>query len=212
MRTKGKITKWDDDKGFGFIAPNTAGKQVFIHISAFNNRTKRLEINQEVIYTLSTDKHGRPRAENATLLGDNLCQNSNKRNGTFLILFSVSCLVIVSMLAVTGGIPLPLLAIYFGCSIITFAAYAMDKSAAQRGAWRTSESTLHLLSLLGGWPGAIFAQQKLRHKSKKQSFRFVFWITVILNCGVFVWLLTPNGAATFQSYWNEIVLVFTSFL
>lgn len=210
MRKKGKITKWNDDKGFGFITPNVAGKQVFIHISAFNNHNRRPEINQEVIYTLSTDKQGRSRAENATLPGDNLRRNSNKKSGTFSILLSVSFLVIVSILAVTGGIQLSLFAIYFACSIITFAAYAMDKSAAQRGAWRTSESTLHLLSLLGGWSGAIFAQQKLRHKSKKQSFRFVFWITVILNCGVFAWLLTPNGAATFQSYINKIVLTFTN--
>ena len=212
MRIKGKITKWNDEKGFGFITPNTAGKQIFIHISAFSNCYRRPEINQEVIYTLGTDKHGRPCAEDASLPGNNLHKNSNKRNDTFSILLSVSCLVIVSMLAVTGEIPLPLLAIYLGCSIITFAAYAMDKSAAKRDAWRTSESTLHLLSLLGGWPGAIFAQQKLRHKSKKQSFRFVFWITVILNCGVFAWLLTPNGTATFQSYWNEIILVFTNFI
>ena len=63
MRKKGKITKWNDDKGFGFITPNVAGKQVFIHISAFNNHTRRPEINQEVIYTLSTDKQGRSRAE-----------------------------------------------------------------------------------------------------------------------------------------------------
>ena len=77
--------------------------------------------------------------------------------------------------------------------------YAVDKSAARKGAWRTQESTLHLLSLAGGWPGALVAQQKLRHKSRKQSFRFVFWVTVLLNCGAFVWLFTPTGASALQS-------------
>jgi uncharacterized membrane protein YsdA (DUF1294 family) len=77
--------------------------------------------------------------------------------------------------------------------------YAVDKSAAKRGDWRTQESTLHFLSIAGGWPGAIVAQQKLRHKSKKQSFRVVFWVTVLLNCGAFVWLFTPTGAATLRS-------------
>lgn len=206
MHTKGKITKWNDDKGFGFITPNAAGKQVFIHISAFNNRSRRPEINQEVTYTLTTDKNGRPRAEKATLPIDKL-----SKNGTFSIIVSATFLFIISFLAITGKIPLSLLAIYFVSSIITFAAYAFDKSAAQKGAWRTSESTLHLLSMSGGWPGAIFAQQKLRHKSKKQSFRFVFWITVLLNLGVFSWLLTPNGAARFQLYINKIVSTFSNF-
>jgi len=84
MRSKGKITSWNDEKGFGFITPSSGGNRIFVHIKAFS------------------------------------------------------------------------------------------KSAARKGAWRTQESTLHLLSLVGGWPGALVAQQKLRHKSKKQSFRFVF--------------------------------------
>jgi heme/copper-type cytochrome/quinol oxidase subunit 3 len=50
------------------------------------------------------------------------------------------------------------------------------------------------LSLVGGWPGALVAQQKLRHKSQKQSFRIVFWITVLLNCAAFSWLFTGYRA------------------
>jgi uncharacterized membrane protein YsdA (DUF1294 family) len=90
-------------------------------------------------------------------------------------------------------------------SLLTFIMYAWDKSAAKSGEWRTQESTLHLMSLAGGWPGALIAQQKLRHKTKKQSFRLVFWVTVLLNCGAFVWLFTPNGAATLQSLINTIM-------
>jgi uncharacterized membrane protein YsdA (DUF1294 family) len=66
-------------------------------------------------------------------------------------------------------------------SLLTFIIYAMDKSAAIKGNWRIKESTLHLLSLAGGWPGALMAQQTLKHKSIKQPFRFVFWLTVLLN-------------------------------
>jgi len=83
--------------------------------------------------------------------------------------------------------------------------YAVDKSAAKKGIWRTQESTLHLLSLTGGWPGALVAQQKLRHKSKKESFRLVFWATVVLNLGAFVWLHTPTGAATLQAWITYVV-------
>ena len=48
MRRKGKITSWNDDKGFGFIAPVSGGRQVFVHVKAFENRTRRPGINQLV--------------------------------------------------------------------------------------------------------------------------------------------------------------------
>lgn len=58
-------------------------------------------------------------------------------------------------------------------------AYAMDKSAAVGGGWRIRESRLHLLALVGGWPGALLAQQVLRHKTSKAGFRGVFWGMVL---------------------------------
>jgi len=70
---------------------------------------------------------------------------------------------------------------YAGLSVITFVVYAIDKSAARHRGPRTPERTLHLLSLAGGWPGALLAQRWLRHKSAKARFLGVFWITVILN-------------------------------
>ena len=78
---------------------------------------------------------------------------------------------------------------YLLISLLTFVIYAKDKSDAAKGSWRIPENTLHFLSLIGGWPGALLAQQVLRHKSKKQPFRFVFYLTVLLNCGLLVCLL-----------------------
>ena len=198
MRTKGKLTTWNDEKGFGFITPNAGGKQVFIHIKAFGNRNRRPEINQVVTYELSSDGKGRPCAIKATLAGDRLPERVKRSNDSLLIIVAAFFLVIVGISVLTTKIPPLVLAIYILASLLTFIMYAVDKSAAQKGAWRTQESTLHLLSLAGGWPGALAAQQKLRHKSKKQSFRSVFWLTVLLNCGTFVWLLTPTGADTLR--------------
>lgn len=87
-----------------------------------------------------------------------------------------------------------LIAVYGIASLLTFIFYAIDKNAARKGAWRIPEAQLHLLALIGGWPGAMVAQQTLRHKSKKPSFRFVFWMTVVLNGAASSWLLTPKGA------------------
>jgi uncharacterized membrane protein YsdA (DUF1294 family)/cold shock CspA family protein len=194
MRTKGKITTWNDRKGFGFITPSTGGKQVFVHVKAFGNRNRRPEINQLVTFALSTDGKGRPCAIKATLAGDRLPERVKRSNDSLLVIVAAFFLVIVGFSVLAAKIPPLVLVFYIVASLLTFIVYAVDKAAAQKGAWRTQESTLHLLSLAGGWPGALVAQQKLRHKSKKQSFRTVFWLTVLLNCGVFVWLLTPTGA------------------
>jgi uncharacterized membrane protein YsdA (DUF1294 family) len=71
---------------------------------------------------------------------------------------------------------------YICLSVITFLFYAFDRN------WRTRENTLHLLSLAGGWPSALIAQQLLRHKTSKESFVIAFWLTVALNvCGFVAW-------------------------
>lgn len=74
-----------------------------------------------------------------------------------------------------------LAALYAVASVACFIAYALDKSAARKGRRRTPERTLLLLGLAGGWPGALAAQQLLRHKSAKTSFLAKFWLTVVLN-------------------------------
>jgi uncharacterized membrane protein YsdA (DUF1294 family) len=74
-----------------------------------------------------------------------------------------------------------ILAWYLAASIATFAAYAIDKAAARRHGDRIAERTLHLWSLAGGWPGAAAAQALVRHKSRKQPFRAIFWLTIAAN-------------------------------
>ena len=89
--------------------------------------------------------------------------------------------------AVRGWLP-PAVPIVYGAASVTAAiVYAADKSAARRNQWRTPERTLHLLALVGGWPGALVAQTVFRHKSRKTSFRIVFWTTVALNCAALAW-------------------------
>ena len=89
-----------------------------------------------------------------------------------------------------SGLALLLLG-YLLMSSLTFTVYACDKRAAQLGHWRTKESRLHLLALCGGWPGALIAQQLLRHKSSKQPFKLLLWLTVLVNIVVYLGCLTP---------------------
>lgn len=89
---------------------------------------------------------------------------------------------------------LALLIFHLVASSITFAVYAADKSAARTGQRRKPERTLHLLALIGGWPGALAAQKLLHHKTRKQPFQGIFWITVALHSGVLGWLIWSYSA------------------
>lgn len=195
MRSKGKITSWNDDKGYGFIAPFDGGPQVFIHIKVLGNRNRRPQINDVVTYTIASDKQGRARAADATLAGERLSPRKKQKSGVLPILAALIFLAVVCISVYATGLPLPVATIYLVASVATFLAYAKDKSAAQDGRWRTGEGTLHLLALAGGWPGALIAQKTLRHKTQKASFRVVFWLSVLLNCAALVWLHTSDGRA-----------------
>jgi uncharacterized membrane protein YsdA (DUF1294 family)/cold shock CspA family protein len=195
MRDKGKLVTWNDEKGYGFIAPFSGAAQVFIHARAFGNRTRRPELDDVVTYTLSKDKQGRPRAMNATLAGANRPPRTERRSSAWDILIAAIFLSAVGAAVFVVNLPPAIFVIYLAAGVVTFIAYAIDKSAARKGRWRTKEGTLHLLSLLGGWPGALVAQSVLRHKSRKQPFRMIFWLTVILNCAALAWLSTPGGRA-----------------
>lgn len=89
---------------------------------------------------------------------------------------------------------LQVLGSYFTLSLLSFAAYAIDKSAARKGTWRISENNLHVLDFLGGWPGGFIAQRLLRHKTSKASFQRIYWVTVVLHCALVGWLLSPYGS------------------
>jgi uncharacterized membrane protein YsdA (DUF1294 family)/cold shock CspA family protein len=195
---KGKISFWDDEKGYGFIEPVGGGKRVFIHAKGFVDRTRRPDINQIVSYSLATDKRGRPCAEKATRAGDIKPRKAGSPKGSFSITAAVIFLAFVGAAVITSKTTPVIFAVYLISSGTTFVVYAWDKAAARKGAWRIQESTLHVLALLGGWPGALIAQQKLRHKSKKRSFRFVFWLTVGLNCGALAWAMSPGGLSALR--------------
>nr|WP_217908835.1 DUF1294 domain-containing protein [Halomonas maris] len=72
--------------------------------------------------------------------------------------------------------------------MLAYITYAIDKKAAINNRRRVSEKTLHLLGVMGGWPGAFLAQQRLRHKTQKTAFQVTFWLTVVVNLACAGWL------------------------
>lgn len=186
MRSQGKIAKWNDERGFGFISAAEGGDSVFVHISSLPRGDRRPSVNEAVTYTLAFDSHGRPQANDVRFIVDSSSASPMRqipRSGIVVpIAFAMSFLIALAALAAVGWLEISWLALYYGASLITYGCYSRDKTAAQNAGRRIPESTLHLMSLFGGWPGALIAQMLLRHKTRKPSFLVGYWFTVIVNC------------------------------
>ena len=199
MRYQGKVTNWKDDQGFGFVTPNGGGQKAFVHIKAFSKISHRPTEGDIITYELATDEGGRFFAKNIRFARDSTSFSSSSKSSSLGTNFAILFGLLFALSALMGQLPLAIVGLYLTASIITFIAYAIDKSAAQNDRWRTQESTLHLFGLVGGWPGALIAQKTLRHKSKKQEFQTIFWVTVIANCFTLGWLLVTKSGSTFLS-------------
>jgi uncharacterized membrane protein YsdA (DUF1294 family)/cold shock CspA family protein len=193
LNQKGLLTAWNDAKGFGFITPEGGGERVFAHISVYAGRGRPVA-DRKVAYSITKDDKGRPRAGRFQYAGAAKVGASVAPGVWIAAVFVVVFFSILAGLFHEGYLPVSILAAYGGVSLVLFVMYWIDKRAAQRGGQRTAEKTLHLFELCCGWPGALMAQQVFRHKTRKGSYQFVFWLVVLANLGALCWLLVAPEA------------------
>jgi|WetSurMetagenome_2_1015567.scaffolds.fasta_scaffold55881_3 uncharacterized membrane protein YsdA (DUF1294 family)/cold shock CspA family protein len=207
MKLKGTLKEWNDVKGFGFISPCAGGADVFTHISAFQNRSKRPKPGDVVIYHPEKSKDGKLRAVSVSYNGEEIGKKTPQKSEWRLraaMLLSLAFLMAILVFGCIRLIPWVIVVLYFAASIIALFMYWGDKSAARKGHWRTKESSLLLCGLIGGWPGALIAQQLFRHKSSKIEFQLSFWSTVAVNCAGLGWVLTSSGGQRLLSVISAI--------
>ena len=193
MRLVGRISNWNEDKGYGFVVPHDGGDRAFVHVKAFQFGSRRPVDDDLISYSTAKDGRGRTNAVDVRFAGQRIDQRKPPRPIPRLAIGAIFLLASMAG-AFFGMIPAVIAIGYALLSGLSYLMYTADKAAAGKGAQRIPESTLHFVDLLGGWPGALIAQQRSRHKTVKASFQSVFWFTVLANIAAVVWLVRSGIA------------------
>jgi uncharacterized membrane protein YsdA (DUF1294 family)/cold shock CspA family protein len=190
-RLSGHVAEWVEERGFGWV--EYKGGRLFAHIREFGKGRVPVK-GDEVTFTQGLDPLGRPCATRLVL------QHEYKEPG----LWSCSQLAVLMVLPFLAGLKLPVAAwavpaAMLVASVAAWRVYRSDKKAAEAGAWRVSETMLHLLELIGGWPGAFLAQKRYRHKTRKASYQGIF------QSIVFLYQLVALDLVTDHYLWDSLV-------
>jgi uncharacterized membrane protein YsdA (DUF1294 family)/cold shock CspA family protein len=226
MKRQGQLVRWESTRGFGFIRSPDIPADVFVHLRDFVDRGVAPQVGMALQFEEIHVGGKGPRAVAVQALGATLrrpaspprpMQAAARRHAPpaperarrraaapaspsalpFLVP-AIGYATVVGYGVAVARIPAIALGVLLLVSLLTFFVYGFDKNAAETGRWRTPESTLHLLSLIGGWPGAWCAQRLFRHKVRKASFMTVYWATVLAHiAAVAAWVgrLLPAGLA-----------------
>jgi uncharacterized membrane protein YsdA (DUF1294 family)/cold shock CspA family protein len=224
MKRQGQLVRWESARGFGFIRSPDISADVFVHLRDFLDRGVAPQVGMALRFEEIHVGGKGPRAVAVEAVGatprraelpsasrqpvsrtprPDVPPRSDRRDTApvrsttlpFLVL-AIGYAALVGYGVSMSRIPMMALGLPVLASLLTFFMYGFDKHAAETGRWRTQESTLHLLALIGGWPGAWWAQRLFRHKWRKARFMTVYWATVVMHIaavGAWIGRLLPAG-------------------
>ncbi|WP_256354342.1 cold shock and DUF1294 domain-containing protein [Variovorax sp. dw_308] len=177
MKRQGTLVRWVKDRGFGFIHCPDISADVFVHLRDFTDkgitpqvgmmlRFEEIHMGGKGPRAVAVQAAGAARQPQGRSASEPSRRPSDRPNGRSRdVAPSTSSLPMALLIAIYVALlgygvwiarisPITL-AVLLVISLSTFFIYGLDKSAAEAGRWRTSETTLHMLSLLGGWPGRL---------------------------------------------------------
>lgn len=100
----GTLRSWNDDRGFGFIAPTGGGRELFVHISAFPRDGSRPTVGESLTYELGRGRDGKPQAVRvyrqalarpSTYPPARAANAGSRRRSPFAALIGVALLIVV---------------------------------------------------------------------------------------------------------------------
>ncbi len=209
VKRQGTIVRFDADRGFGFLQSPESPADVFFHVRDFDRRDGQPAVGQAVDFeeihvgtkgprAMAVRRSGKPppraparppavaparpgsRAHRAPIAAAGAANGPTASVPLFATALAAELGLLLWCL-VQGRLSPIMLVAGLLLNLVTFWAYWQDKHAAGQRAWRRSESSLHGMALAGGWPAAWWAQQLLRHKSRKPAFRSTYQATVVAH-------------------------------
>lgn len=100
----GKLTKWNDSRGFGFISTEVKEQDIFVHISAFTGNSPRPRIGEPLSFEVETDEKGKQKAINVRRALDYSSSSSSSLQASKGAFFTISNVMIFSTLILLGVI------------------------------------------------------------------------------------------------------------
>lgn len=196
----GIVVSWRDEKGYGFLRPDTAekarpaeadgaaargpgskcgakggakGGDVFIHVSAFGRSGERPGVGDRVRFRMGPGRDGRPSAVQARLAARPLTEIRflpRLQRREGRIAGAAALALLALGAVIFGEAPPELLGPYVAMGAMSITLYRTDKAQSVSGGWRVPETTLHATDLIFGVIGGLLAQGWLGHKTSKPGY------------------------------------------
>lgn len=212
----GTIYSWDVESGKGKIQLQN-NEFIAFDIQDFyfdkNEEMDIVEIGDIVHFRLGVDEDGYPQAKqihyqewkpHTYTPHDEYRQRRLLQQNSQTWLFCLPYLAMVLLWA-NHRLPAILLFWYGLMGALAFLTYGKDKRITRSNKQAGIEKRLHLLSLLGGWVGALPARVYYHHKRYNTAFRTTFWITTLVNIAGLCFLLL----APIMKDWLELLFLMT---
>ena len=175
---QGYVIHFNEEKGYGFIGSDAYEENIFVHITQVNNASELFQ-GQAVEFSLEKTKKG--------LAAINV-HAGQKQQSPYLIFALSSLFVSLAIFSYASQQLQTLIAYLIAINISTFILYGYDKLIASGEKLRVPEVNLQALALLGGSPAALLAQKFFRHKTIKGSFQIIYWMIVITQVTLLIYL------------------------
>lgn len=194
---QGRVQQWDAAKGLGFVQADAGGPRLLLRRADLSGRlrTRPPEPGEPVRFVAQGQGSERRAVRVSTLLAPPGAAPSPAARppgpDSARLLVVPAFALVLAAIHLAWPLPRAVTLAYGALSMALFIVYGLDKWAARRGSARVRESALHLLALLGGWPGALLGQHIFRHKTAQPRFLRITWVMVVLNLLLLVGLCTP---------------------
>ena len=175
---QGYVIHFNEEKGYGFIGSDEYEDNIFVHITQVKNADE-LSQGQAVNFDIEKTKKG--------LAAINVIAGETQKS-PYLIFGLISLFLTLAIFAYASQHLQMLIAYLIAINLTTFTLYGYDKFISSGEKLRVPELNLQALALLGGSPAALVAQKFFRHKTIKRSFQIIYWLIVIGQVGLLIFL------------------------